>query len=122
MTLMIKGQITLTFLEIFLNNTNTPSNLIQFHFYNLPNTQINFSHIGYIVFVFSFGKKLNEVFSRNGETITIVFTNKQNQTSTIKEETKREYRDGWTLWLTNEKEIIFDISDLLQLSLKIKPH
>jgi len=32
---------------------------------------------------------------------------------TIKEETKSEYRDGWTLWLTNENEIIFDISVLL---------
>ena len=63
-TFMIKGQITLTFLEIFLNNTSKPSNFIQFHFNNLPNTQFNFSHIGliYLVSVFSFGNKLNEVF------------------------------------------------------------
>jgi len=39
---MIKGQITLTFFEIFLNNISTPSNFIQFHFNKLPNTQFFF--------------------------------------------------------------------------------
>jgi len=77
MSLMIKGQITLTFFEIFLNNTSTLSNFIQFHFNNLPNTQFNFSHIGliHLVSVFSFGNNLNEVvFSQWRETITVVFT------------------------------------------------
>jgi len=58
-----KIEITLTFLEIFLNNISTPSNFIKFHFNNLPNTRFNFSLIGliYFVYVFSFGNKLNEV-------------------------------------------------------------
>jgi len=114
MMLMIKGQITLTFLEIFLNNTSISSNFIQFHFNNLPNTQFNFRHIGliYHVFVFSFGNKLNKVVFLQWRNNNYCFY-QQNQTSTIKEETKREYRDGWTLWLTSEKEIIFDISILL---------
>jgi len=34
------------------------------------------------------------LFSHNGETIIIVFINKLNQTLIVKEEAKREYRDG----------------------------
>jgi len=85
LTLLIKVKITLTFLEIFLNNTSTPSNFIQFHFNNLPNTQFNLSHICliYLVSVFSFATSWMRFFRHNGETIRFYFTNKQNQTLTI---------------------------------------
>jgi len=46
--------------------------------------------------------KLNEVFFHNGETTTIDFSTKYNQTLTITYDSRREYRngkgfDGWTL-------------------------
>jgi hypothetical protein len=53
--------------------------------------------------------------SRNGETTTTIdFITKYNQTQTITQDGKREYRiwksfGGWTLCLTYKKEIIFDI-------------
>jgi len=67
-TLIIKGQITLTSLEIFLNNTsntsnfsNTPPYFIRFNKYVA--IQFNFSHFGLFVFMSShFTIKLNEVF------------------------------------------------------------
>jgi len=58
---MIKGQITFTSLEIFLNNTSTPSNFSNtsisphfIHFNSFVNVRFNFSHFCLFVFVFSF--------------------------------------------------------------------